>query len=97
MDNHQRAEDPRKAVALRYRQEEDDAPRVVAKGRGLVAEKIKALAEQSGVPIREDDDLVELLGQIDIDREVPPQLYAAVAEILAWVYRANESIRKEML
>lgn len=96
MNDHPRPEDPQKAVALRYRQEEDDAPRVVAKGRGLVAEKIKALAEESGVPIRQDDDLVELLGQIDIDREVPQQLYAAVAEILAWVYRANESLRKEM-
>jgi flagellar biosynthesis protein len=97
MNDHPTSQEPQKAVALRYRQEEDDAPRVVAKGRGLVAEKIKALAEESGVPIREDDDLVELLGQVDIDREVPPQLYAAVAEILAWVYRANESIRKEML
>jgi flagellar biosynthesis protein len=84
-----------KAVALRFRRETDSAPTVVAKGRGLVAQRIKEVAREHGVPIRQDDDLVELLAEVDIDREIPMELYAAVAEILAWVYRANESFRKE--
>jgi flagellar biosynthesis protein len=84
-----------KAVALQYKEHEDSAPRVVAKGRGLVAEKIREIAESNGIPIRRDDDLVELLAQIEIDREVPPELYAAIAEILSWIYRANDTMKKE--
>jgi flagellar biosynthesis protein len=86
-----------RAVALRYREREDSAPRVVAKGEGELAGRIREVAEKSGVPIRRDDDLVELLAQIDIDREIPPELYAAVAEILSWIYRANDAMRKESL
>ena len=86
-----------KAVALRYDQEKETSPRVVAKGKGYVARKIKAIAEEYNIPIRHDDDLVELLAQIDIDREIPQELYAAVAEILSWIYRANEEMRKELI
>jgi flagellar biosynthesis protein len=86
--------DREKAVALRYREKEGAAPRVVAKGEGLVAQKIKELAATHGIPIRRDDDLVELLAQVEIDREIPPELYAAVAEVLALIYRANENARK---
>ena len=85
-----------KAVALRYDQEKDSSPRVVAKGKGYIARQIKAIAKEYGIPIRHDDDLVEFLAQIDIDKEVPQELYAAVAEILSWIYRANEEIRKEV-
>lgn len=84
-----------RAVALRYRAERDNAPRVVAKGEGELARRIREVAAESGVPIRRDDDLVELLAQIDIDREIPAELYAAVAEILSWIYRANDDMRKE--
>jgi flagellar biosynthesis protein len=84
------------AVALRYRTHADHAPRVVAKGEGYIARKIKEIARAHGIPIRRDDDLVELLAQVDIDREIPPELYAAVAEVLSWIYRANESLRKEI-
>lgn len=84
-----------KAVALRYDQEQEASPRVIAKGKGYIARKIKAVAEEYNIPIRHDDDLVELLAQIDIDREIPQELYAAVAEILSWIYRANEEMRKE--
>lgn len=84
-----------KAVALRYNHEERDAPRVVAKGQGHVAEKIKRIAESCGIPIQRDDDLLELLAQVELDREIPPELYGAVAEILSWVYRANASLKKE--
>ena len=84
-----------KAVALQYKESRDHAPRVTAKGVGLIAEKIKETARQHGVPIRRDDTLVELLAQIDIDREIPSELYGAVAEILSWIYRADKNLNKE--
>lgn len=84
-----------KAVALRYRNEADEAPRVVAKGHGIIAQKIREIAERYNIPIRRDDDLVELLAQIDIDREIPVELYGAVAEILSWIYRANAEMKGE--
>ena len=86
-----------KAVALKYRREEDSAPKVVAKGEGYVAAAIKETAERHGIPLRRDDDLIELLAQVEIDRQIPPELFAAVAELLSWVYRANEAIKKEGL
>jgi len=86
-----------KAVALRYDEKKESSPRVVAKGQGYVAQTIKALASAHNIPIRHDDELVELLSQIDIDREIPQELYAAVAEILSWIYRANDEMRKELV
>lgn len=80
----------RAAVALKYHAATDHAPKVVAKGRGLVAEKIIALAREQGIPMREDPDLVQLLTQIDLDQEIPPTLYKVVAELLAFVYRLNQ-------
>lgn len=74
------------AVALAYSQT-DAAPRVVAKGRGLVAEQIIARAKEHGVYVHESPELVSLLLQIDLDQRIPPQLYVAVAELLAWIYR----------
>ena len=85
-----------RAVAVRYRTEQDHAPKVVAKGAGLIAQRIKELAVQYGIPIHRDDDLVELLAQVEIDREIPSELYAAVAEVLSWVYRANDQMRREL-
>ncbi|MBI4742115.1 MAG: EscU/YscU/HrcU family type III secretion system export apparatus switch protein [Betaproteobacteria bacterium] len=74
------------AVALAYG-ETDAAPRVVAKGRGLIAEQIIARAHEHGVYVHESPELVALLLQIDLDQRIPPQLYVAVAELLAWLYR----------
>ena len=74
------------AVALAYSQT-DAAPRVVAKGRGLIAEQIITRAHQSGVYVHESAELVALLMQVDLDQHIPPQLYLAVAELLAWLYR----------
>jgi flagellar biosynthesis protein len=74
------------AVALAY-SETDAAPRVVAKGRGILAEQIIARARESGVYVHESPELVSLLMQIDLDQRIPPQLYVAVAELLAWLYR----------
>lgn len=80
-----------KAVALRYDHEATDAPRVVAKGAGYLAERILAIAEEHGVEIYRDADLVEVLSKLDIDREIPETLYKAVAEVLAFLYRLNRA------
>jgi flagellar biosynthesis protein len=78
----------REAVALAYRQS-DSAPRVVAKGKGLIADEIIARAKEHGVFVHESPELVALLTQVDIDEHIPPQLYLAVAELLAWLYRVE--------
>ncbi|MDG5815240.1 EscU/YscU/HrcU family type III secretion system export apparatus switch protein [Chitinispirillales bacterium ANBcel5] len=83
------------SVALKYNEENDRAPKVVAKGHGESAQKIREAAAQNKIPVHRDDGLVELLEQIDIDSEIPPQLYAAVAEILCWIYKANNSLGKD--
>jgi flagellar biosynthesis protein len=88
---HNPADMRRTAVALKYDAATDDAPKVIAKGRGLVAEKIIALAREQGIPMREDPDLVQMLTQIDLDQEIPPSLYKVVAELLAFVYRLNQN------
>ncbi|PIE61246.1 MAG: flagellar biosynthesis protein FlhB [Desulfobacterales bacterium] len=79
----------KRAVALRYDTLKDDAPKVTAKGKGRVAESIIELAKEHGIPIKDDPDLVEVLSAIDIDQEIPSELYVAVAELLAFVYSAN--------
>lgn len=76
----------REAVALAYGQT-DAAPRVVARGKGLIAEQIIARAREHGVYVHESPELVALLTQVDIDEHIPAQLYMAVAELLAWLYR----------
>ncbi|KAF0242061.1 MAG: flagellar biosynthesis [Planctomycetota bacterium] len=82
--------DPRVAVALRYLAGADDAPRVVARGRGEIAGRILALAREHGVPVHPDRDLVEALAALDVGAQVPPKLYEALAEVLAYVYRVNQ-------
>ncbi|MBY4898493.1 EscU/YscU/HrcU family type III secretion system export apparatus switch protein [Cupriavidus sp. AU9028] len=75
------------AVALSYRQNENGAPRVVAKGYGVMAESIIARAKEAGVYVHDSPTLVNLLMQVDLDSQIPPQLYTAVAELLAWLHR----------
>ena len=77
----------RRAVALHYEPGAYAAPKVVASGAGLIADNIMRLAQENNVPIHEDRDLVALLAQLDIGALIPPELYAAVAEVLAFVYR----------
>lgn len=77
------------AAALKYAPGSGAAPRVVAKGKGEVARKIIELAEASGIPIRKDADLAGLLSAIELDDEIPLEAFAAVAEILGFIYRAN--------
>jgi flagellar biosynthesis protein len=80
----------RQAVALCYEPAQDDAPHVAAKGRGPIAERILALARAHAIPIREDKNLVQLLSALDLNKEIPPAVYKAVAEILAWVYKLTQ-------
>jgi flagellar biosynthesis protein len=80
---------PRTAVALAYR-EGDAAPRVVAKGRGVLAEEIIRRAGEAGIYVHGSSELVGLLMQVDLDRHIPPQLYVAVAELLAWIWRIEQ-------
>jgi len=74
------------AIALAY-QAGSSAPRVVAKGRGLIAQAIIERAREHGVYVHESEDLVGILMQVELDDDIPPQLYQAVAELLAWIYR----------
>jgi flagellar biosynthesis protein len=83
---------PALAVALAYN-ESDSAPRVVAKGRGQIAQAIIERAQQAGVYVHESPELVALLMQVDLDERIPPQLYVAVAELLAWLYRIESGQR----
>ena len=81
--------EPRRAVALRYERGAEGAPRVVAAGRGHVAETILEFARAHGVPVHADADMVELLGACDLGAEISPELYEVVARLLAFLYRAN--------
>ncbi|MEZ5615752.1 MAG: EscU/YscU/HrcU family type III secretion system export apparatus switch protein [Rhodocyclaceae bacterium] len=86
-----RPEPRQEAVALAY-SAADSAPRVVAKGRGLIAEEIIARAREHGVFVHESPEMVALLMQVDLDERIPPQLYVAVAELLAWLYRMEHGL-----
>jgi len=83
------------AAVLKYDGKKDQAPRVTARGRGAIAEKIIELAKKHSVPIKEDPALAQILHRLDIDEQIPPELYKAVAEILAFVYSVNERLRAE--
>ena len=80
------SESRKAAVALAYH-DGQSAPIVVAKGRGLIAETIITRAKESGIYVHESPELVALLMQVDLDQHIPPQLYVAIAELLAWLYR----------
>ena len=85
-------ENRKRAVALRYDDAKEQAPRVVATGGGYLAERIIEIAEENGIHIQEDPDLVALLAQLDLNTEIPGDLFSAVAEVLAFVYRLNRKI-----
>ncbi|MDQ1299298.1 MAG: flagellar biosynthesis protein [Campylobacterota bacterium] len=76
----------KKAVALRYDQDKENAPRVVATGKGATAENIIKIAQLHNLPIQEDADLVELLSKVELDKEIPEKLYVAVAEVFRFLY-----------
>jgi len=82
----------KKAVALQYELGKDRAPKVVAKGRGHIAEKIIEVAEEHGIPLYEDKELSQVLEALDLDSEIPTELFRAVAEVLAFIYRMNKKL-----
>jgi len=79
----------KKAAALRYDTEKENAPRLLAKGEGEVAKNIIKIAEENDLPIRKDPDLIELLSKVEIDKEVPDALYKAVAEVFSFIYKTT--------
>ena len=81
-----------KAVALRYNPDHDEAPVVVAKGRGYIAERIREIARESGVLVKEDQELADYLMALDLYEEIPPELYPVIAEILAFIFRMNQKM-----
>lgn len=78
-----------KAVALKYQPKLENAPRVIAKGKGKTAEKIIEIAREHNIYIHNDPDLIEILSQLDLNDEIPPDLYIVVAELLVFVYSLN--------
>ena len=78
------------AAALRYEQGKQKAPVVVAKGSGIVAENIIEMAKSHGIPLQENPELVQVLMKLEINQEIPAELYQVVAEILAMIYRASQ-------
>jgi len=80
---------PKKAIALKYDKSKDNAPKLVAKGKDGIAEKIIEIAKENRVPIYPDKDLVQVLEALDMDFEIPVELYRAVAEVLVFVHDLN--------
>jgi flagellar biosynthesis protein len=81
----------RRAAALQYDPDTDRAPRVVARGEGHIADRILEVARREGLPIHEDRALVDVLARLDVDTEIPPELYRVVAEIIAFVLRVQQA------
>jgi flagellar biosynthesis protein len=82
------------AAALKYDTRKNAAPKVIAKGQGIIADKIIELAKKNNVPIKSDPGLVQILSKLDIDEQIPAELYKAVAEILDFIYSANDRYRE---
>ncbi len=84
---------PRRAVALGYRRERDDAPRVLAHGRGAAAARLLDVARSHGIPVQQDEDLLTCLEPLRVGDRIPAESYEIVARILAFVYRLNAELR----
>ena len=82
-------QNPTTAIALSYASETGTAPKIVAKGEGFIAEEILRIARESDVPLRQDPALAGALATLDIGQQIPPELFRAVAEVLAFVYKMN--------
>lgn len=85
----------KEAIALSYNSSEKSGPKVVAKGKGKIANNILEQAMQHNVPVYEDPNLVELLGQLDLNESIPEELYQAVAEVFAFIYRLDQKHRSQ--
>lgn len=92
MSEENNTEKRQQAIALTYDITQNAAPKVVAKGTGHVAEQILAAAHKNAVPVYQNKTLTGMLMAIELDREIPPDLYRAVAEVLAYVYRIDQRL-----
>ncbi|ALS21616.1 MULTISPECIES: EscU/YscU/HrcU family type III secretion system export apparatus switch protein [Paenibacillus] len=90
----QKTQGIKKAVALKYAPDISAAPKLIAKGKGRLAESIMEKARENGVPIQEDPSLVEVLSKLDLDQEIPPELYKLVAEVLTFIYRSDQKAKQ---
>jgi flagellar biosynthesis protein len=88
------ADEKNRAVGLHYSEEDDSAPKVIAKGEGLVADRMLELAREHGIPVREDPDLLQLLSAADVGQEIPAEVYTAVAQVLTYLYGLNSELGK---
>ncbi|WP_059053580.1 EscU/YscU/HrcU family type III secretion system export apparatus switch protein [Paenibacillus senegalimassiliensis] len=86
----------KKAVALKYDPGQGESPIVAAKGKGLLAERILETAREHGIPVQEDAALVEVLSKLDLDQQIPAELYDLVAEILTFIYRSDKMMEREL-
>ncbi|TCL40206.1 flagellar biosynthesis protein [Anaerospora hongkongensis] len=86
---------PKQAVAVRYREDKDTAPRIVAKGTGFTAEQIINTAVQHSVPLYQNSTMAGMLMAVELDREIPPELYKVVAEVLAYIFRIDQRLGQQ--
>lgn len=84
----------KKAVALQYEPEKDNAPSVTAQGTGETAKNIIKIAQENGIPIKKDEDLVNMLSQIELNQEIPVELYQAVSEIFSFIYGISNDTKQ---
>lgn len=84
----------KEAVALSYEATKNDSPKVIAKGKGIVADNILEKAKENNIPVQEDPTLIELLSKLNINDSIPEELYQAVAEVFAFVYRTDKEVGK---
>ncbi|KQL54645.1 hypothetical protein AN964_14825 [Heyndrickxia shackletonii] len=94
MKNKNKLSDGREAIALSYQSEKHSAPVIAAKGKGFVADNIIEKAREHRIPIQEDPSLVQLLGTLDINETIPEELYEAVAEVFAFIYKVDQRAGK---
>jgi flagellar biosynthesis protein len=84
----------KKAVALKYAPDKSSAPVLIAKGKGHMAGTILQKAKENGIPVQKDASLVEVLSKLDLDQEIPAELYQLVAEVLSFIYRSDSRIHR---
>ncbi|KAA0017863.1 flagellar protein FhlB [Salinicola corii] len=96
MSDNEESDARRRAVALAYSGERTDAPRVVAKGYGNLAERVIELANQEGIFVHDSPELVALLMQVDLDARIPESLYQVIAELLVWIGQVDRSLDTEL-
>ncbi|MBH0229257.1 EscU/YscU/HrcU family type III secretion system export apparatus switch protein [Halobacillus yeomjeoni] len=86
-------EKPSKAIALNYEADQESAPKVTAKGKGYIADNILKKAEENNIPIQKDASMVELLSQLNINEQIPEELYHVVAEVFAFIYQTDQQAK----